>query len=97
MTQQSNKKQKRPGARAEPPTRTISAPAFHATLGRHAAGGTCPICAGDLPANLLAINLHIGTCHIHSTQQLLTSAKPQTHSNHILHNVACDDATSNRR
>ena len=60
--QQSNKRQKRPGPRAEPPARTISAPAFHATLGKHAAGGTCPICSGDLPANLLAINLHIGAC-----------------------------------
>ncbi len=61
---QSNKRQKRPGPRAEPPARTISAPGFHATLGKHAAGGTCPICSGDLPANLLAINLHIGACAV---------------------------------
>ena len=74
--QPSNKKQKRPGARAEPPTRTISAPAFHATLGKHAAGGTCPICAGDLPANLLAINLHIGATFILAERRQSSSCQP---------------------
>ena len=83
--QQSNKRQKRPGPRPEPPTRTISAPAFHATLGKHAAGGTCPICSADLPANLLAINLHIGAPAAvadHGKRQQLSAAVKLMPLNH---------------
>ena len=74
---QSNKRQKRPAPRAEPPARTISAPAFHATLGKHAAGGTCPICSSDLPANLLAINLHIGACAVFAVRGKGSSCQPR--------------------
>jgi hypothetical protein len=57
--QQRQKKQKLPDARSAPPVRTTSAPAFRVAQ-THTAGGSCPICSSDLPANLLAINLHIG-------------------------------------
>ena len=60
--QQRQKKQKLPVARSAAPARTVSAPAFRIAR-NHGAGGSCPICSGDLPANLLAINLHIGALH----------------------------------
>ena len=100
---QSNKRQKRPGPRAEPPARTISAPGFHATLGKHAAGGTCPICSGDLPANLLAINLHIGASAAFADCCKESSCQPlcswPTHNHPFLHvqMTACTEHRQARR